>query len=93
MKAEGWYIDPYGRHEARWFSDGTPTDLVRDRGVTSDDPPPSTPYTAKLEPITQNTSSRSDGLQRADHNQDLADDPRVASDAVWEIFDETSGQD
>ena len=37
---EGWYTDPYGRHEARWFSDGTPTKLVRDRGVESYDKPP-----------------------------------------------------
>ena len=37
---EGWYTDPYDRHEARWFSDGTPTKLVRDRGVESYDKPP-----------------------------------------------------
>jgi hypothetical protein len=28
--AEGWYRDPTGRHEQRWFSDGAPTALVRD---------------------------------------------------------------
>ena len=39
-RAEGWYTDPYGRHEARWMSDGTPTELVRDRGVESYDAPP-----------------------------------------------------
>lgn len=39
-RAEGWYTDPYGRHEARWMSDGTPTELVRDRGVESHDAPP-----------------------------------------------------
>ena len=39
-RAEGWYTDPYRRHEARWMSDGTPTDLVRDRGVESYDAPP-----------------------------------------------------
>ncbi len=38
--AEGWYTDPYGRHEARWMSDGTPTELVRDRGVESYEAPP-----------------------------------------------------
>ena len=31
MNAEGWYVDPYGLHGARWFSDGTPTALVRQR--------------------------------------------------------------
>ena len=30
---EGWYTDPYGRHEARWMSAGTPTRLVRDGEV------------------------------------------------------------
>ena len=34
---EGWFSDPYARHEARWMSQGTPTHLVRDgelRGTT-----------------------------------------------------------
>jgi hypothetical protein len=39
-RAEGWYTDPYGRHEARWMCGGTPTELVRDRGVESYDAPP-----------------------------------------------------
>lgn len=44
MEAEGWYHDPYDRHEARWFSDGAPTDLVRDgHQVTRDAPPPDPP--------------------------------------------------
>ena len=30
MNEEGWYVDPFGRHEALWISDGTPTALVRD---------------------------------------------------------------
>jgi hypothetical protein len=34
---EGWYEDPASRHEYRWFSAGTPTDLVRDGAVTSRD--------------------------------------------------------
>ena len=35
MAAEGWYTDPFRLHEHRWFSDGTPTYLVRDGGRTS----------------------------------------------------------
>ena len=35
---EGWYEDPAGRHQYRWFSAGTPTDLVRDGTGTSRDP-------------------------------------------------------
>jgi hypothetical protein len=33
---EGWYTDPFGRHEARWLSDGSPTKLVRDGDAESD---------------------------------------------------------
>jgi hypothetical protein len=35
--AEGWYDDPTGRHELRWFSAGCPTDLIRDAGIESRD--------------------------------------------------------
>ena len=42
MSAEGCYIGPYRVHEARWFSAGTPTALVRDGGVEGHDPPPDT---------------------------------------------------
>jgi hypothetical protein len=34
---EGWYQDPAGRHEYRWFSQGVPTDLVMDAHATSRD--------------------------------------------------------
>jgi Family of unknown function (DUF6159) len=36
----GWYQDPYGRHQARYFSAGQPTKLVRDGAVESYDEPP-----------------------------------------------------
>jgi len=40
----GWHADPFGVHEARYFSaDGQPTKLVRDRGIESYDEPPSGP--------------------------------------------------
>ena len=42
---EGWHTDPFGLHEARWMSDGTPTKLVLDQGKESYD---SIPY---CEPI------------------------------------------
>jgi hypothetical protein len=38
--AEGWFTDPFGRHEARWMSDGSPTKLVRDGEEESYDDPP-----------------------------------------------------
>lgn len=50
MRAEGWYRDPYDRHEARWFSDGSPTSLVRDGGVEAHDAPPADAYSGQLEP-------------------------------------------
>jgi hypothetical protein len=40
---EGWYTDPYGRHEARWMSGGSPTKLVRDGEVESYEEPPDSP--------------------------------------------------
>ena len=43
-RAQNWCIDPYGLHEARWFSQGNPTALVRDNGVEAQDPPPETSF-------------------------------------------------
>jgi hypothetical protein len=48
---EGWYTDPYERHEARWFSDGRPTKLVRDEDLESYDPPPDEEPSRKPERI------------------------------------------
>jgi hypothetical protein len=49
--AEGWCSDPYGLHEARWLSAGTPTTLVRDRGVESHDPVPAGAPPRTAEPL------------------------------------------
>src|SRR5215469_12985976 len=38
-RAEGWYADHTGVHELRWYSMGTPTDLVKDGAIESRDPP------------------------------------------------------
>ena len=38
---QGWSDDPFGLHEARYFSGGRPTKLVRDGGEESFDEPPS----------------------------------------------------
>ena len=40
---EGWYQDPFRLHEARYFSAGRPTRLVRDGDVQSYDEPPVAP--------------------------------------------------
>jgi hypothetical protein len=44
MQPQGWYQDPYGVHEDRYFSEGQPTKLVRDgEGEVYDPPPPGEP--------------------------------------------------
>jgi hypothetical protein len=51
VAAEGWFKDPFAVHGARWFSDGTPTDLVKDGSSEMSDPPPDRPITTSLEPV------------------------------------------
>jgi hypothetical protein len=38
-RAEGWYSDHTGAHELRWYSVGSPTDLVKDGAIENRDPP------------------------------------------------------
>ena len=47
---QGWFADPFGVHESRWFSQGTPTGLVRDGRVESQDPPPEPTWSGRLAP-------------------------------------------
>jgi hypothetical protein len=50
-EAQGWYQDPSGLHDARYFSAGHPTRLVRDGNVESyDEPPPG--MDGKAGPVT-----------------------------------------
>jgi len=46
-ESEGWFTDPFGRHEARWMSGDTPTDLVRDGRIEGHDPVPDEPFSGK----------------------------------------------
>jgi hypothetical protein len=55
---QGWQPDPYGRHELRYFSAGSPTYLVRDGGMEGSDPvtdfgppPPMVAVAVSAEPI------------------------------------------
>jgi hypothetical protein len=64
--AEGWYRDPYGLHDDRWFSDGRPTNLVRDEGIEARDEPPRGEPPLPLEPIPEIGPSDSRDLLRAD---------------------------
>jgi hypothetical protein len=51
---EGWCTDPFGRHEARWMSDGVPTKLVRDgHGAESYEDPPDEEWKVTPSPIVE----------------------------------------
>jgi hypothetical protein len=85
MRAEGWYRDPYALHTDRWFSDGRPTDLVRDDGQVSRDPPPAVPYSEPL--VEAETAEPTDGddMRRADDEADgSAYDPEGAAEAAMD---------
>jgi hypothetical protein len=57
MRAQGWYRDPYGSHDERWFSDGEPTSLVCDDGIESHDAPPREAPRGRLPLIPAGTRS------------------------------------
>lgn len=75
--AEGWYVDPFHRHEARWISDGTPTALVRDGRAESQDPPPESGFSGDFEPLPDDETPHGGDLRRADEaeNRDRAAGP------------------
>jgi hypothetical protein len=80
-EVEGWYLDPYGRHEQRWLSAGTPTALVRDGNAESHDPPPAADFDGPLVPAPTPAGDGSD-LRRADAAQRDAGDGRSPADAA-----------
>jgi hypothetical protein len=93
VSLEGWYTDPFGRHEARWMSQGTPTWQVKDGDVEGrDDPVANEPY--KVIPVRIEADGPGDGSdqRRADDAQSEATyDPREASRAAWDVYDQTEG--
>jgi hypothetical protein len=91
---EGWYTDPYGRHEARWMSAGSPTRLVRDGEVESHDDPPDEPPSVTPIRIETEVVADANDLRRADESQ-LQDgyDTQKAARAAWDIaVDQQPGQ-
>jgi hypothetical protein len=80
---EGWYSDPFRVHEHRWFSDGTPTALVRDQGATSQDPPPEMPYLEPPRLIETPSSVAKDDLRRSNEEGPESVDP---VGAAWTYF-------
>jgi len=91
MSDEGWYIDPFGRHEARWISDGTPTSLVRDGAVESQDPPPSTPVEGALQRVSESPAADGNDLKRADDSETAGYDPDQLTDRASEAIDGIPG--
>jgi len=93
MNEEGWYLDPYGRHEARWISVGTPTALVRDGEVESQDPPPATPVEGTLVPVEVTPATDGSDLRRADEAEAGSEpfDPNALADRASVAIDESTG--
>ena len=84
---EGWYKDPFGKHAARWFSDGTQTALVRDAGgVTSQDVPPSRTYAGELELVADSLAN----IPVGENDTDNAEEGQTG-ERIEEIF--LSGSD
>jgi hypothetical protein len=65
VREQGWYLDPYGLHSERWYSAGTPTNLVRDDGTESRNAPPPVEPAAAPMPLSPAPNHASD-LKRAD---------------------------
>ncbi len=88
---EGWYTDPYERHEARWMSQGTPTWQVKDGDVEGrDDPVPDEPF--KVTPVrieTEGPGDGSDQLRADDAQTEKPYDASEASRAASDVFDQT----
>jgi hypothetical protein len=84
---EGWYVDPFGHHEARWISEGTPTALVRDGSVESQDPPPSESMTEPLDRIP-GAPTGSDDQKRADDVDAEGFDPNAGARAAFDMMDQ-----
>jgi hypothetical protein len=89
---EGWFTDPYGRHEARWMSEGTPTALVRDGEREGSDPVGDEPFT--VTPVRIEPDGPGDGSdqRRADDAQtEQPFDSSEASRAATDVYDQTQG--
>jgi hypothetical protein len=90
---EGWYTDPYQRHEARWFSQGRATKLVRDQGVEAYDEPPEGPPEGVAEKIVIDPPAGlgpSDLLRADDAEHEQFDEGEEAG-AALDAFDQSGG--
>lgn len=88
---EGWYTDPYARHEARWISDGAPTPLVRDGDVEGHDPAPDGPF--KVEPVRlgeNNEETWGADLRKADDVEQRNPPQKTPGDVAWSVIERNS---
>jgi len=74
-----------GSIDARSFTAGSATALVRDHRVETHDPPPNIPYAGRLERIVESIPSGGDEWRSADGDSEI--------DAALSIFDQTAGGD
>jgi hypothetical protein len=84
--AQGWYKDPYGQHEARWFSAGIPTSLVRDGSVEAKDQVPDRPFDGTPEPLESTGALGADDMLRADGTGTQPDYAGRAADTIVQDF-------
>ena len=76
---QGWYIDPFAVHGQRWFSQGSPTALVRDGRTEAQDPPPDGPLPGPLRratPIPHPGPAAADLKRGDDRDRAVAPDGR-----------------
>lgn len=66
---EGWYTDPYRRHEARWMSQSHPTRLVRDGNFEGSDPMADEPFEVRPTRIEGHPVTDGSDLLRADKEE------------------------
>jgi hypothetical protein len=88
---QGWFHDPYGIHQDRYFSAGRATKLVRDGRRESYDPPPDRPQ-PELVLVSAESGEPGDAtdLRRAD---DASTKPYRTGEAIraaLDVFDRTN---
>ena len=92
VSVEGWFTDPYERHEARWMSQGTPTSLVKDGEIEGSDPVADEPF--RVNPVRIEPEGPGDGSDqlRADEAQiEEPYDSREASRAATDVYNQSEG--
>ena len=88
---EGWYTDPFARHEARWMSQGTPTSLVRDGTVEGSDPVASGPIVDPPVRVVGHPLQDGTDLMRAeDAVREAPYDHDVATRGAFDAFDQSN---